>query len=941
MNTNFLKKHPLGIVPPNFIFKTEYSNTKKSNKHCISRKHNIFSVNSENYKKYNDGSNRRPGDPISGEECEESLNFLFQSPSSVEEINDKIKENIKNGKNGFSDASDSDAFFFTKDEFYELRQNRNSPNVKIRIGSCQLEPPEDPSIFFEVDNAIHDEKTVPDFKRQISFEIDNPKPIDSKLLEHDFLSTTYLIIIDVTIPKDCFLVDVRMKKGGGLLGISQNFPRPIQLTEQDKKLMLYLAESIIPEGVIKMKGSELKIGNGSFGAGFGQILRSFTPFQYLNDETVYGYNNDTDYADVFNVYCDATKGEGNLLNYSNQHVQYNTLPITCIATLQHTKNPVYSENIHPKNETNILCFNLFDRALLMKECDFYKEDGTFKDKDEIRKNYFTAVKKAWKENDFLSDGKSSPLDLFDDSGFLKIEIIEGVSYIQDEFIKEAVGQQNMRSNPNDFKPPIKNGKLQFQQSKSPIIQSSKEGSEVKVDGYNISWKNWSFNIGFDIVRGVELNTVQYKFPKTQSNQNPQYIPYAYQVFIPHLMTIYTASDGVSAPNFDDTAFFGVGKYIQDTVHGLDCIGDMINLPVYKCWNQTKADGNKRIGISNTWKTDTRGNFYPRDNLSIPITDINTQNPEYAFSNMRGYAYGICIQEKDAGVILKHHYCIKRGKELHVNSYYSMNAYTYQFTFIFHEDGMFDVRIGASGTPLTGSSFNNIVGTNSKNCFTTCGNHKHCFIVAVEPVPRGTTQRVEKVKISETGEIGVAIKKHVKTMNNIGDVLEFGKFNWEDSTRYSVTSFESNGNNLGSLKFESCSFNYISDIEPKKMKLSYSDGYYPFTNTLWTLPYSSDSTTKYLVGRGKLMNRRLNDFTTYDNYPKTEKQSLYQNNNLVRVFFTLALDHEVIQEDTPIQRVMHKTLKISPANLLPYNPLILMDYNTNNEFKKDKGLKVAS
>jgi Cu2+-containing amine oxidase len=65
----------------------------------------------------------------------------------------------------------------------------------------------------------------------------------------------------------------------------------------------------------------------------------------------------------------------------------------------------------------------------------------------------------------------------------------------------------------------------------------------------------------------------------------------------------------------------------------------------------------------------------------------------------------------------------------------------------------------------------------------------------------------------------------------------------------------------------------------------------------------------------------------------------KNNNLVRIFLTLVLDHQVIQEDTPIQRMMHKTLKVSPANLFPYNPLILMDYQSNNEFKKDREFKI--
>ena len=365
---------------------------------------------------------------------------------------------------------------------------------------------------------------------------------------------------------------------------------------------------------------------------------------------------------------------GHYYNFSSANLRFNTTPITCIASKEGDVAPQnklkHSNTIH----SNVICFSFLNRGVLLETEDIYNSNFEFLSDEKIRNNYYKRVKSAW-GTDTINN--IEVISLFTEEGYLDFTNIENISYIQNEIdlTKYPNGKyaKSMKDNPNEYKPPNNTPRQSTRIEQIPI-----NGPDYKIDGYNVTWHGWSFNIGFNIAMGLELYGISFTPPPTEAVPNPEAIQYFYNVNIPHLSTIYTSVDNISAYNFDDTGFYLTGKYLTHILHGSDCAGPMTNLPVYKTWNQTQSVANKTSGPGHTFNN-TSGNFYPADNLNIPNYESNstTNHPRGAYEEMRGWTNGICIQEKDAGVILKHHNAIKRGKYLVVTSYFTMHFYCYQ------------------------------------------------------------------------------------------------------------------------------------------------------------------------------------------------------------------------------------------------------------------------
>lgn len=908
-------------------------------------------VNRENYRLYTNGSHRRPSDPVTGEEAEKMLDYLFDV-YTIKRMNEVILYNVLHGLYEFPKKSEVDAKAFmidfndilgvSNDAVYENLNDVSLQRSSIRAGVVAVEPQDDHSLNFAINAAIRNNQELPEFRRFLSIEIDNPHPVQKNMIDEQFYSTTYIVRVDMTRTQFPMLEDIRFKYGGALTNLSSHKPLGLTqiISDRDRHVMVEIAKSLLPDDILRFKYSKFEVVDPN-AMEEGGICRSFQPYRHLGDDSTFGFDNVNDYASSLFVSVNSTFANDGKYNYTAAHNRFNPLPVTAIVTRQRTKHKKFSNFTHPREQSSMLCFAFFGRALNIEMSDVYDENGELLNSHCLRRMFHTKCTAAWKD-DVLSDTVTSPLQLFDDKGFLRFTNIEGISYVQDDFIPEARGQASMDNNPAVAKPPVRCGVRTPQPQTQDVVQHSPDGMNIKMDGYNVQWGNWSFNLSFDIVRGVEISAVEYKYPDTEEGKKSQFIRYANLIAIPHLYTIYTAIDGQSAANFDDTGFYGTGKYIQNIIHGQDCVGDMINVPVYKCWNQIKADRDKKVGASNTWKLDERGNFYPRDNLSVPITDSSKQQKFFAYENMRGWANGICIQEKDSGVIMKHHNVIKRGKHLHVTSHYTMNFYSYRITYEFTEDGVINVEVGASGLPLTANPYGITNGMTPEGADTSSINHKHVYTVCVEPAVNSQdsqiTNVVECVDKMRPGEVGVEVRSLRKQLRTIKDVNENNQYDWVKGRSWYLSSYDNDHNFRGALCVRSPGFTYLIDSKERRMKATYSDGYYPLTATMWVTPYSSDSTTLYQCGRGQVINRRLNDFTTFHNYPNSETESLYKDHQRVRTYFNIALDHVVIKEDLPTQRMITETLTLKPTNLFKMNPLCLMDYNHNNTFRRDRGFQ---
>jgi len=813
-----------GYKQPEQSNKDKLEEIKKSIKKPNTYDKYIPSPNNINF--YTNGQHRRLTDPITGIESSNALKLLFGPGTSTNNINELLNRNtlldsinntiadlVTNKRNGFTytdNIENAINSYKIKNEQIKYVSELDGVNANISIGTLALAPQEDPSLIFKINQAIKNNTIIPKWKRELVLEIDNPNPVLNGIIDSKIYSITIFIHIDVTNPYNPFInLDKIYSTYGGALGmISTNNPPTIPISDYDKNLLIKLLNVLLPPNFIKNIGSKIKVYSATE-IEEGQFAISYSPFSYLGDNTMYGTDNENNYAAIFYAYIDSQFGDGNYYNYSTAHLRFNTTPITCIVSKNLDKAPQntlqYGNNIH----STAICFNFFNRGILLQTTDIFDSNFNYLSDELIRHNYYNRVLQAW-NTDTIND--ITVISLFDENKYLNFKNLENISYIQNKVnFDNAKNYKTMVDNPDEYKPPDN----KFIDSNT-IEQIAIDGPDYKIDGYNISWNGWNFNIGFNITMGLELYGISFTPPPTLKEPNPEPIQYFYNVNIPHLSTIYTSIDGVASTNFDDTGFYLTGKYLTNILKDGDCIGIMSNLPVYKTWNQTNSDPNKISGPGHTYNN-TFGNFYPRDNLDIENYTINnTNHKRYAYEEIRGWTKGICIQEKDGGVILKHHNSVRRGKLLTVTSFFTMNFYCYEFQYCFNEEGGFNVNINASGLPLTYCSYNLSASNALDGVDTRSANHKHIYTVAFECAVNKQLENaydtIQAVDKNIQGDYGVTIKNEKHIIQSRNDLDNYGKYDHSLKRSFYIDSYLNN-KYLGALTIHS---NNMSVFTPLKI-----------------------------------------------------------------------------------------------------------------------------
>ena len=922
-------------APAERTLREQFNDLKKQIKMPIT--HETYVPSTTDVNLYTNGQHRRATDPITGIESSNSLKLLFGKGTSsnditelserdvlIDSLNKQIMNFVETESNGFRNNGDVK---LAQDSYTISNKNikfvSELDGANISVGTLAIAPQEDPNIIFEVNNAIKNNTDIPVWHREVVLEIDNPNPVLNGIIDSSIYSTTLFIYIDVT---DAYKPFIKLDKtystlGGALGGISTNKPST-SIPSKDKEVIIKLLSAILPRNIIKNKGTEISFG--SLSIEDGQFVSSHAPFSYLDDKTSYGDDNESNPAVVCFPYINSSMGDNpHYRNYSSANLLKNPMPVTCIISKD---GDVASQNtlMHSKNEpSNVICYSFLGRGLALETSDVYDSNFDFLSDDEIRTNYYTRVAEAW-GTEKIND--TTVVSLFTSDRYLDFTNIEGVSYIQNEIdltkYPNASGIKTTKDNPPEYKPP--NNKPS---PSRPIEQITIDGPDYKIDGYNVTWLGWSFNVGFNITMGIELYGISFTPPPTEAVPNPEPIQYFYNVNIPHVSTIYTSIDGNDATNFDDTGFYLTGKYISHILTGSDCAGLMSKLPVYKTWNQTNSDPNKTSGPGHTYNN-TIGNFYPKDNLNISNYKSNssTNHPRYAYEEMRGWASGICVQEKDAGVVIKHHNAVKRGKFLTISSYFIMNSYCYHFEYSFTEEGSFKVNINASGLPITYNPFsisasNSIEGVDVKS-----RNHKHIYTVAFECAVNkqinNVYDKIQAVDKNHQGEQGVAIFNEKHPIQTKDQLDKYGNYDHESKRSYYVDSYLED-DYIGSLAVSSPAFSLFKDTpENSPLKLKVGDVYAPLARNVTPLIRSELFHKQFVIGRGAVADKRKTDWSQH--YKMTG--NLYENGDIIKLFCNISLDHTVINEHMPIQNFIGSYINVAPVNLLKYNPIMLTNYN---------------
>lgn len=185
----------------------------------------------------------------------------------------------------------------------------------------------------------------------------------------------------------------------------------------------------------------------------------------------------------------------------------------------------------------------------------------------------------------------------------------------------------------------------------PLDVVQKEGPSFKVEGWQVSWQNWSFRVGFTAREGLVLHQIAYRDGGRER-------PIIYRASVTEMVVPYADP---TANHFWKSAFdageYGLGKLANALELGCDCLGHIRYFDVPAA-----------------------------DDLGRPILMKNA----------------ICMHEEDHGILWKHYefrndsFEVRRSRRLVISFFATVGNYDYGFYWYLYQDGTIQLE-----TKLTG------------------------------------------------------------------------------------------------------------------------------------------------------------------------------------------------------------------------------------------------
>jgi primary-amine oxidase len=236
----------------------------------------------------------------------------------------------------------------------------------------------------------------------------------------------------------------------------------------------------------------------------------------------------------------------------------------------------------------------------------------------------------------------------------------------------------------------------------PIEIRQPAGVSFRVDGWEVSWQNWHFRLGFNAREGLVLHTIGY-------TDGGRLRPVIHRVSVAELVIPY----GDPGPfqgwrNAFDIGEYGIGILANSLELGCDCLGD--------------------IRYFDVELADDRGEPYTIKNA-------------------------ICLHEEDDGILWKHFDAglgqveVRRSRRLVVSFIITAGNYEYAFYWYFYQDGTIELEIKLTGIVLTTalapgetSDYGTIVAPQ-----TLAAHHQHFFSVRLDMAVDGNRNSVYEVE----------------------------------------------------------------------------------------------------------------------------------------------------------------------------------------------------
>jgi primary-amine oxidase len=185
----------------------------------------------------------------------------------------------------------------------------------------------------------------------------------------------------------------------------------------------------------------------------------------------------------------------------------------------------------------------------------------------------------------------------------------------------------------------------------PLDITQKEGPSFSVEGWKVSWQNWSFRVGWTAREGLVLHGISFRDGDRER-------PIIYRASVTDMVVPYADP---TANHFWKSAFdageYGLGKLANALELGCDCLGHIHYFDVAVA-----------------------------DDYGKPTVMKNA----------------ICLHEEDFGILWKHYefrnetFEVRRSRRLVISFFSTVGNYDYGFYWYFYQDGTIELQVKLTG-----------------------------------------------------------------------------------------------------------------------------------------------------------------------------------------------------------------------------------------------------
>lgn len=397
-----------------------------------------------------------------------------------------------------------------------------------------------------------------------------------------------------------------------------------------------------------------------------------------------------------------------------------------------------------------------------------------------------------------------------------------------------------------------------------------DGPSFTVSGYQVSWQNWKFVIGFTAREGLSLHHVRY----TDGGRDRSIL---YRASLTEMVVPYgDPSPTQRRKNAFDVGEYGMGMCANSLQLGCDCLGFIRYFDAHLC--------------------DSRGN---------PLTINNA----------------ICMHEEDYGILWKHtdrrlpHSPeVRRSRRLVVSSISTVENYEYGFFWYLYQDGNIQFEIKLTGILSLGAypkgmkpKYGNLV---SPQVY--APNHQHFFNMRLDFDLDGvnnTVQRIDIVADKESGENEFGNAFHAHAHNLKTEVAARDHLKLETARTWKIINPNVH-NHVG---------------EPVGYKFFPGDNCFPFAshnawwrkrarfvdNHVWVTPYNEHE--NYAAGDYPNQSQGGDGLMKY-----TDQNRSIENTDIV-FWYTFGHTHIPRPEDSPVMPTAYIGFLLKPNGFFEMNP----------------------